>query len=312
VTAGRADFEARLRRTLEERYHHLHPFNRRMHEGRLSEGEIRTWVRNRYYYQTRIPVKDGLILAKAADPRFRRGWIRRIRDHDGEASGTGGLEQWLALACAVGLDRAEVESLARVLPGARRACDAYVDFVRDHDLLEAVAASLTELWAGALMGQRIADWEKHYPWVKPEGLAYFRSRTRQAPVDAQEGLAFVLDAATTEADQARCVTALETKCRILWALLDAVEAAHARLRLSPAALLRREAGLLLVVLPERAVRIDASGSEILARCDGTQTAEAIAEALRLQHGADPRVESDVHEFLTEMERVGVLARAPAP
>jgi pyrroloquinoline-quinone synthase len=283
-----------------------------MHEGRLSPDEIRTWVRNRYYYQTRIPIKDGLILAKATDPRFRRGWIRRIRDHDGEAPGTGGLEQWLALAEAVGLDRAEVESLARVLPGARRACDAYVDFVRDHDLLEAVAASLTELWAGELMGQRIADWEKHYPWVKAEGLAYFRSRTRQAPVDAQEGLAFVLDAATTEGDQERCVAALEAKCRILWSLLDAVEAAHARLRLSPAAMLRREAGVLLVVLPERAVRIDASGSQILARCDGVKSAEAIADELRLAHPGDPRVEADVHEFLGEMERAGVLARAQGP
>jgi pyrroloquinoline-quinone synthase len=308
----RVEFEARLRGTLEERYHHLHPFNRRMHEGRLSPAEIRTWVRNRYYYQTRIPIKDGLILAKASDPRFRRGWIRRIRDHDGEAPGKGGLEQWLALAEAVGEDRAEVESLARVLPGVRRACDAYVALVRDRDLLEAVASSLTELWAGALMGQRIADWEKHYRWVKPEGLAYFRSRTRQAPVDAQEGLAFVLDAASTPDDQARCVAALETKCRILWSLLDAVEAAHARPRLAPAAMLRREAGETLVVLPERAVRIDPSGSEILARCDGVKSAEAIAAELRLAHPEAPGVEADVHDFLAEMERVGVLARAPVP
>jgi coenzyme PQQ biosynthesis protein PqqD len=194
----------------------------------------------------------------------------------------------------------------------RRACDAYVDFVRDHDLLEAVASSLTELWAGELMGQRIADWERHYPWVKPEGLAYFRSRTRQAPVDAQEGLAFVLDAATTPGDQDRCVAALETKCRILWSLLDAVEAAHARPRLSPAAMLRREGSETLVVLPERAVRLDPSGSEILARCDGMASAEAIAAELRHAHPGDPRVEADVHEFLAEMERVGVLARAPGP
>src|SRR4029453_8779929 len=64
------DFEARLRRIGAERYHHLHPFNARMHEGTLTPGEIRTWVANRYYYQTRIPIKDGLILAKAQDPAF--------------------------------------------------------------------------------------------------------------------------------------------------------------------------------------------------------------------------------------------------
>ena len=80
--SGAADLEARLRRVLDERYHHRHPFNLRMHEGRLAPDELRTWVRNRYYYQTRIPIKDGLILAKAGDPRFRRSWIRRIRDHE--------------------------------------------------------------------------------------------------------------------------------------------------------------------------------------------------------------------------------------
>ena len=84
--------EARLRKVGDERYHHLHAFNVRMHAGTLAPEEIRTWVLNRYYYQTRIPIKDGLILAKAQDPVFRRGWIRRIHDHDGLDEGTGGLE----------------------------------------------------------------------------------------------------------------------------------------------------------------------------------------------------------------------------
>jgi pyrroloquinoline-quinone synthase len=312
VSASSREFEARLRRIGEERYHHRHPFNLRMHEGTLTPEEIRTWVKNRYYYQTRIPLKDGLILAKAQDPRFRREWVRRIRDHDGEAEGSGGLELWLALAEAVGLSRAEVESLRDVLPGVRRACDAYVEFVQSHDLLESVASSLTELFAGDIMRERIAAFEKHYPWVEAGGLRYFRARTQQAPADAREGLRFVLEHATTPEDQARCAAALERKCEILWSLLDAVEAAHARPRLSPHVALRPDpAGeLTLAVLPERAVRLNASGREILDLCGGDRSAEAIAAELRRRHPEVDALESDVHEFLAEMERLGVLVREP--
>jgi pyrroloquinoline-quinone synthase len=301
-------FEARLRRVLGERYHHRHPFNLRMHAGTLTRDEIRTWVRNRYYYQTRIPIKDGLILAKAQDPGFRREWIRRIRDHDGERAGTGGLELWLALAEAVGLERAEVESLSHVLPGVRAACDAYVEFVASHDLLESVASSLTEMSAGEIMRARIAAFEEHYPWVKPEGLAYFRARTKQAPADSQEGLHFVLTHARSREEQERCVRALERKCEILWSLLDAVEAAHRCPRLASHAQLRGGAEALLV-LPERAVRLNESGREILALCDGRRTADELARSLRERHPAAPGIEGDVHAFLAEMEALGAVERA---
>jgi pyrroloquinoline-quinone synthase len=303
-----AEFEARLRRIGDERYHHRHPFNLRMHDGTLTPEEIRTWVLNRYYYQTRIPVKDGLILSKAPDAGFRREWIRRIRDHDGERAGEGGLALWLALADAVGLDRAAVESLSKVLPGVRRACDAYVAFVASHDLLESVASSLTELFAGDIMKVRIAAFEKHYPWVAAEGLRYFASRARQAPRDAAEGLRFVLREARTSADQERCLAALERKCDILWSLLDAIEAAHAAPRLAPHAQLRDEEPA-LVVLPERAVQLNDTGREILALCDGSRSATAIAAALHRRHPDVEGVESDVHEFLDQMRRLGVLERS---
>ena len=121
-------FEAALRAIGDERYHHRHPFNLRMHDGKLSRQEIRTWVANRYYYQTRIPIKDGMILSKSQDPEFLREWVDRIHDHDGRKAGEGGLELWLALADAVGLERGPVKGLRDVLPGVRRACDAYVAF----------------------------------------------------------------------------------------------------------------------------------------------------------------------------------------
>ena len=215
--------EERLRGILHERYHDRHPFNQRLHGGACDADEVRRWVRNRYYYQTRIPIKDGVILTKSEDREFRRGWIRRILDHDGDESREGGLELWLRLAEACGLDRDETGSLRRVLPGVRRAGDAYVEFVESHDLLESVASSLTELAAGAYLGHRAEAFRKHYPWIADEGLAYFLSRTTQAPRDAEEGLAFVLEHATTSELADRCATALERKCSILWELLDGVE-----------------------------------------------------------------------------------------
>lgn len=305
-----AAFEARLRAVGAARYHDKHPFHLRMHEGGLSREEIQTWVRNRYYYQTRIPVKDSAILAKADAPAFRREWVQRLHDHDGRTPGEGGLELWLRLAETVGLARDEVAGLREVLPGVRRACDAYVELVEGADLLVAVASSLTELFAGDIMTVRIAAFERHYPWVDPAGLAYFRSRTRQAPRDAAFGLRFVQERARTRADQERCVAAVERKCEILWALLDAVEAAHRRPRLSPHALVREDEedpARLVAVLPERAVRLNAAGREILALCDGGQSADAIARTLAARHHEEPQVFEDVHAFLGEMTRLGVVA-----
>jgi pyrroloquinoline-quinone synthase len=308
LTAGASDLEARLCAILDQRYHHRHPFNLRLHGGECTPEEVRRWVRNRYYYQTRIPIKDGLILTKAEDREFRRGWIRRIRDHDGDEAREGGLELWLRLADAVGLDRDEVASHRLVLPGARRACDAYVEFVTSHDLLESVASSLTELSAGAYLGARAEAFRKHYDWIAEEGLAYFLSRTTQAPRDAEEGLAYVLEHAATPEDADRCAAALEKKCAILGELLDGVVWGGAHPRLAASAMLRDdpEGGAGLVVLPERAVRLGGSGREILALCDGTRSHEAIAVLLRERHPYQPALEADVFEFLERMEELGVL------
>jgi coenzyme PQQ biosynthesis protein PqqD len=63
----------------------------------------------------------------------------------------------------------------------------------------------------------------------------------------------------------------------------------------------------MVVLPERAVKPSASGREILALCDGSRSAVAIARELRKRHPDVPELTGDVHEFLAEMQRLGVLA-----
>ena len=171
---------ATLRAEGEKRYHDLHDFHRRMHAGTLSKRQVQAWVENRYYYQTRIPIKDALLISKSDDTAFRRSWIRRIHDHDGLEEGQGGLAQWERLARGVGLDVDEVRAHKHVLPGVRFACDAYVTFVREHTLLEAVASSLTEFFSPDVMSRRILAWEEHYPWVDKDTLDYFRGRVVRA------------------------------------------------------------------------------------------------------------------------------------
>jgi len=215
---------ARLRAEGVRRYHDHHPFHELMHAGRLTRSQLQTWVLNRYYYQTRIPIKDALIVAKSEDPAFRRLWIHRIHDHDGESSETGGLALWLRLASAVGLDHDEVASCRSVLPGVRFACDSYVDLVRGSPLVVAVASSLTEMFAPDIMSRRIAAWQEHYPWVGAEALGYFKVRVTRARKDGEEGLAFVVAHADSRALQEACVAALVRKTEILWHLLDCVYA----------------------------------------------------------------------------------------
>jgi pyrroloquinoline-quinone synthase len=220
------DFVARLREEGDKRYHDRHDFHVRMHAGKLSRRQIQAWVENRFYYQTRIPIKDAIILSKSEDPAFRRVWIHRIVDHDGPSEGEGGLAQWERLAKGVGLDVAKVKSLENVLPGVRFACDAYVQLVRERPLVEAVASSLTEFFSPDIMSKRIAAWETHYPWVDGETLAYFRERVTRAKKDSHEALDYVLAHATTPEVQQRCIDALIRKTEILWALLDAVDCAY--------------------------------------------------------------------------------------
>jgi pyrroloquinoline-quinone synthase len=220
------EFVELLRQEGAQRYHDHHRYHVLMHAGRLTREQLQQWVLNRYYYQTRIPIKDALILSKSEDAVFRRMWIHRLHDHDGTADTEGGLAMWLRLAAGVGLDPAEVASCRSVLPGVRFACDAYVELVRERSLLEAVASSLTEFFAPHIMTRRILAWEQHYPWVDPQMLAYFRTRVTRARDDSQEAIAFVTAHATTHELQQRCVAALIRKTEILWQLLDTVYAAY--------------------------------------------------------------------------------------
>ncbi len=221
---SREAFVSRLRDEGSRRYHDKHPFHVRMHEGRLTKDELQRWVLNRFYYQTLIPIKDALIISKSSDPTWRRTWMRRIADHDGTRDGEGGIEAWLRLAEGVGLDREVVRSCTHVRPAVRFACDAYISFVREHTLLEAVASSLTEFFAPEIMSRRLEAWGTHYTWVRVDALDYFRSRVARAKQDSAEALEFVLRAAVTGEQQDACVAALIRKTEILWAMLDGIAA----------------------------------------------------------------------------------------
>lgn len=220
------EFESRLRAIGEHRYHHRHPFNLRMHAGELTKEEFKGWVRNRFYYQANLPVKDAFILTKLPSRQDRRLWIRRILDHDGSGGTEGGIDRWLRLGEAVGLDREELLDDSTVLPGVRFAVDAYVTFCRTRPWLEAVASALTELFAPDLLSRRIVDVERHYPWIAPYGLEYFRNRLTEQPKDIEHLLSLVLTRAHTRQEQESCLRALEFKCDVLWSLLDAVQFAY--------------------------------------------------------------------------------------
>lgn len=224
-----AEFVAELRAVGTARYHHRHPFHLSMNRGALTADQVRGWIANRFHYQLLIPRKDAAILANCTDREIRRSWLRRIVDHDGKP-GTegqdGGIEAWLGLGLAAGLTRAELLDERHVLPGVRFAADAYLEFVRRAPWPIAIASSLTELFAPDLMSERLAAFERHYTFVKPAGLAYFRSRLTLAPADATEALAIVLTHCRSAATQAEAVHALELKCALLWAMLDAMDYAY--------------------------------------------------------------------------------------
>lgn len=213
-------------RSHSQRYHSHHPFHITMNEGRLNPRQIQGWVANRFYYQESIPRKDAAILANCPDRQVRRLWVRRINDHDGTAGQEGGIEAWLRLGEAVGMTRQEVEDERHVVPGVRFAVDAYVTFARTRPWVEAVASSLTELFAPDLMAERLAALERSYGWIDREGLAYFRSRLVQAPRDAEHALRVVVEHCQTAEDQRRAVAALSFKCDVLWSMLDAIDRAY--------------------------------------------------------------------------------------
>jgi pyrroloquinoline-quinone synthase len=328
-------FLERLEALAERHYHHRHPFNALMHGGRLDRGDLRLWVANRYYYQTRIPIKDALIVAKAEDQAFRKIWVQRLLDHDGRGDprdpstageAPAGLELWRRLGGALGLSESELASGEHLLPEVKAACDEYVEGVRAAELVTAVAYSLTEHFASRLMQLRIEAWLQHYSFVPESALDYFKERVSRARGDAEFALAFVCEHAGSQADQVRCLQAFRAKCGILWRLLDGVYLARRRPRVPrlehraglikvPSLLARDEGGELgspgVLMVPERALQLNRTAYDLLEHCDGSRSLGHICVELGERHGTSTAtVERDVSSFVAELERRRILTFAP--
>ncbi|WP_372886021.1 pyrroloquinoline-quinone synthase PqqC [Shimia sp.] len=222
----REPLEARLRAIGAERYHDRHPFHHKLHSGDCTPDQVRAWVINRWAYQAAIPMKDAAFMSRCDDPQIRREWRSRIEDHDGGVDGGGGIRRWLKLAEAVGLDPDYVASGRGVLPATQFAVDAYVRYVRDMPLLQAVASSLTELFAPSIHERRIEGMLKHYDFADSESMSYFRRRLTEAPKDVEFGLAWVLKHADTQDKEDAACEALIFKTNVLWAQLDALWGAY--------------------------------------------------------------------------------------
>jgi coenzyme PQQ biosynthesis protein C len=220
------ELERQLRDIGARRYHNRHPFHHLLHGGQCSKGQVQAWALNRYYYQAMIPVKDAGLIARCDDPAVRREWRHRLADHDGEVASDGGIARWLKLTDGLGLDRDYVVSTRGILAGTRFAVDAYVHFVRERSLTEAIASSLTELFSPVIISERVAGMLANYAFVTRETLAYFDKRPPQAQRDADFALAYVKREARTPEAQQAVLNALEFKCDVLWAMLDALYHAY--------------------------------------------------------------------------------------
>jgi pyrroloquinoline-quinone synthase len=220
-----AEFTHALRSIGEQKYHHRHPFHLLMHQGRLGRGQLQAWAFNRFYYQIHIPVKDSLILARSQDAEFRRAWRTRIEDQDGTDERPGGLARWIELVKATGIPAEQLARKGQVLPGVRYAVEEYLRLVSHGTLLQAVASSLTEMFASRLIALRLDRLREHYPWLAG-ALQYFEHRLTEAPRDADFALRWVLSQAETREQQEQAIAALSAKCDILWAQLDAIYFAY--------------------------------------------------------------------------------------
>jgi len=227
------ELEARLLEIGAKRYHNKHPFHFLMRDGALDKGQIQAWALNRYYYQSRIPIKDSALMSRMVDPELRRAWSQRVVDHDGTREGQGGIERWLHLCERLGLERAYVTSEEGVLPATKFAVDAYVHFVHERPLIEAIASSLTELFSPNIIGERVSAMLARYDFIDEDTLSYFNARLTQAPRDADFALDYVKTHAETPAVREAVCQALMFKTDLLWAQLDALHFAYVEPKLPP-------------------------------------------------------------------------------
>ena len=219
---SKKDFELELRK-MENMYHIHHPYQQKMNRGEFTKTQMKGWIANRFYYQCMIPIKDAAIMSNCPSLEDRRKWIDRITDHD---SVGGGIEAWLELGEAVGLEKEDLLSHKFLLPAVKFAVDAYVNFAKQRPWKEAAMSSLTEMFAPQIHQQRLNTWPDNYPWIEQKGLRYFQKRLSEARRDVQHGLAITLEEFNTRELQEKAFTILQFKLDILWTICDALYLAY--------------------------------------------------------------------------------------
>ena len=167
-------------------------------------------------------------MARLSETEDRREWRERIVDHDGEIDDhpEGGLRRWLALTSQLGFSKEYVMSMQGALPATQFASNAYLTFVQERTVLEAVASSLTELFSPNIIAERVQGMLQNYDFITEESLTYFSYRKVQANRDSNWALDFINRTVQTREDQERCFNALKFKCSMLWAMLDALASAY--------------------------------------------------------------------------------------
>lgn len=236
------ELEAELRKIGAERYHSLHKFHKLLHGGELNKGQVQAWALNRFCYQSAISRKDAALMSRCYDRELRREWLHRMTDHDGVEADEGGIERWLVLTEGLGLDRDYVISMEGALPATRFAVEAYVNFQTkpETSMVEAVASSLTELFAPKIHEERISGMLENYDFITDDVMQYFKRRLKQAPRDAGFALEYVKTHARTPEAQKGVQEALKFKCNVLWSQLDALYLAYVEPGMIPPGAFRPE------------------------------------------------------------------------
>ena len=191
--------------------------------------------------------------------------------------------------------------------------DAYVAFVRDRSILEAIASSLTEMFSPTIIAERVSGMLANYAWITQDTLAYFTPRLTQAPRDVQFALGYVKEHARTRAEQDAGAgrAALQVRRAVVAARRAALCLCHARP--DPARRLRAEPGVSgaadeaavpalrrgvkfrfdavrdawVLLGPERLFVPDETAVEVLKLIDGARTLGAVIDdlAARLRRAA---------------------------
>jgi len=170
---------------LSETFKNNHPFEVLMDSGKCTQSQIQSWICNRYCFQKTMVAKDSIILSKCPDRTFRQMWIKRIIEADAP---DGGLESWIRLGVACGIDATDS---TKVYPATKFAMDSFLNWCTRTDWKIVVASSLSQLNAVVNHRRKFATWYELYPWIETGGLDYFLLRIDQVDIDSKKCLEFV-------------------------------------------------------------------------------------------------------------------------